>query len=95
MDALNLIRLDRVRELHVAGGSWSDGFYMDAHDGRVPEPVWDLLELTLSRAPGIAGVVFEILDEYVDRLGPDGIARELERARTIWRRFHPARDAAA
>jgi len=95
VDALNLIRLDRVRELHVAGGSWSDGFYMDAHDGRVPEPVWDLLELTLSRAPGIAGVVFEILDEYVDRLGPDGIARELERARTIWRRFHPARDAAA
>ena len=95
MDALNVIRLDRVRELHVAGGSWSDGFYMDAHDGRVPEPVWDLLELTLSRAPGIAGVVFEILDEYVDRLGPDGIARELERARTIWRRFHPARDAAA
>ena len=95
MDALNLIGLDRVRELHVASGSWSDGFYMDAHDGRVPEPVWDLLELTLSRAPGIAGVVFEILDEYVDRLGPDGIARELERARTIWRRFHPARDAAA
>jgi uncharacterized protein len=94
-DALNLIRLDRVHELHIAGGSWSDGFYMDAHDGRVPEPVWDLLELTLSRAPGIAGVVFEILDEYVDRLGPDGIARELERARTIWRRFHPARDGAA
>jgi len=38
--------------------------------------------------------VFEILDEYIERLGPDGIARELERARTIWRRHHAA-DAAA
>lgn len=87
--ALDRIRLDRVGEIHVAGGSWGDGFYMDAHDGRVPEEVWDLLEQTLSRAPWISGVVFEILDEYLDRLGPDGIAGELERARAIWRRHHP------
>lgn len=84
--ALDRIRLDRVGEIHVAGGSWCDGFYTDAHDGRVPEPVWDLLEETLSRAPQIPAVVFEMLDEHIDRLGPDGIARELECARTIWRR---------
>lgn len=87
--ALGRINLDRVGEIHVAGGSWRDGFYMDAHDGRVPEAVWDLLEQTLSRAPGIPAVVFEILDEYLDRLDPDGIAQVLERARTIWRRHHP------
>jgi uncharacterized protein len=90
---LNRITLDRVGEVHVAGGSWRDGFYMDAHDGRVPEPVWDLLEQTLSRAPWIPGVVFEILDEYLDRLGPDSIAGELERARTTWRRYHPMAEA--
>jgi hypothetical protein len=61
----------------------------------VPEPVWDLLEQTLSRAPWIPGVVFEILDEYLQRLGPDGIARELERVRTVWRRHHPVAEAAA
>ena len=55
--ALDRIRLVRVGEIHIAGGSWRDGFYMDAHDGRVPEPVWDLLEHTLSRAPCISGVV--------------------------------------
>jgi uncharacterized protein len=86
MSALDRIRLDRVGEIHVAGGSWCDGFYTDAHDGRVPEPVWDLLEETLSRAPHIPAVVFEMLDEYVDRLGADGIAGELQRARAIWRR---------
>ena len=87
--ALTRIPLDRVGEIHIAGGSWSDGFYMDGHDGRVPEPVWELLELTLSRAPWITGVVFEVLEEFVKRLGPDGIARELEWARIVWRRYHP------
>lgn len=88
-DALDRIRLDRVGEIHIAGGSWCDGFYTDAHDGRVPEPVWDLLEETLARAPQIPAVVFEILDEYVERLGPDGIAAELERARAVWLRRQP------
>jgi uncharacterized protein len=84
--ALDRIQLDRVGEIHVAGGSWREGFYTDAHDGRVPEPVWRLLEETLARAPWIPAVVFEMLDEYIDRLSPDDIAAELERARAIWRR---------
>jgi uncharacterized protein len=82
--ALDRIRLERVQEIHIAGGSWRDGFYTDAHDGAVPEQVWDLLEETLSRAAWIPAVVFEILDEYLDRFGPDQIATQLERARAIW-----------
>jgi uncharacterized protein len=93
--ALERVNLDAVGEIHVAGGSWRAGFYMDAHDGRVPEAVWELLEQTLSRSPGIPAVVFEILDQYLERLGADGIARELERARTIWRRNHPTAEALA
>lgn len=93
--ALERMPLDRVGEIHIAGGSWCEGFYMDGHDGRVPEPVWDLLERTLSRAPWITGVVFEVLEEFLKRLGPDGIARELEWARTVWRRHHPPREIAA
>ena len=84
--ALDRVPLDRVGEIHIAGGSWREGFYMDAHDGRVPEPVWDLLELALARAPVVSGVVFEILDEYLEHLGPDRISRELERARAAWKR---------
>ena len=93
--ALARIPMERVGEIHIAGGSWSDGFYMDGHDGRVPDTVWDLLEQTLSRAPWITGVVFEILEEFLDRLGADGIARELESARVVWQRHHPPRDEPA
>lgn len=76
--------LNRVVELHVAGGSWRDGFYMDAHDGRVPEQVWELLDYTLQRTPNVAGVVFEVLDEYAENLGIEMIAGELTRARMLW-----------
>lgn len=84
--AIDAMPLHRVVEIHIAGGSWRDGFWMDAHDGRVPEPVWELLEYTLPRSPNVAGVVFEILEEPAVRLGLEAIKDELMRARAIWRR---------
>jgi hypothetical protein len=92
-DAIRRMRLERVGEIHIAGGSWQDGFWVDAHDGRVPAPVWDLLEFTLPRAPNVGGIVFEVLGEYLSRLGVDGIAGELARARAIWRRCRLLQDA--
>jgi len=83
-EMINRLPLDRVIEIHVAGGSWRDGFWMDAHDGRVPEPVWKLLEYVLPLAPNVAGVVFELLEEHAVRLGPAAIEEELRRAWQIW-----------
>jgi uncharacterized protein (UPF0276 family) len=87
-DVINSLPLDRVIEIHVAGGSWRDGFWMDAHDGRVPEPVWELLEYVLPIAPNVAGVVFELLDEHAIRLGVAAIENELKRAWQIWDLSH-------
>jgi uncharacterized protein (UPF0276 family) len=89
--AIDRVAMDRVVEIHIAGGSWRNGFWMDAHDGRVPPSVWELLEYTLPRAPNVAGVVFEILDQYAPRLGVDAIVEELTRARTIWQRCRERR----
>ena len=87
-DVIDSLPLDRVIEIHVAGGSWRDGFWMDAHDGRVPEPVWELLEYVLPIAPNVAGVVFELLDEHAIRLGVAAIEKELQRAWQIWNLSH-------
>jgi uncharacterized protein (UPF0276 family) len=78
--------LERVLEIHIAGGSWQHGFWVDAHDGRVPEPVWELLDFALPRCPNLGGVVFELLDDHALRLGAGIIADELGRARKLWRR---------
>ena len=87
-DLIDRVNLDRVVEIHVAGGSWRDGYWMDGHNGRVPPPVWRLLEYTLLRAVNVAGVVFEVLDQFAPRLGRETITEELLRARAIWERCH-------
>jgi uncharacterized protein (UPF0276 family) len=76
--------LDRVIEIHIAGGSSRDGFWMDAHDGRVPERVWQMLEYTTPIVPQLAGVVFELLEQHAVSLGAEAITQELTRARAIW-----------
>ena len=90
--ALDRVFLNSVAELHVAGGSWNDGFWTDAHDGRVPDRVWELLEYVLPRCENAGGVVFELLEDHAVRLGPDAIGRELERVGRIWRRSRGAGD---
>ncbi|HVO23998.1 MAG TPA: DUF692 family protein [Candidatus Margulisiibacteriota bacterium] len=84
-EAIDRMNLDRVVEIHVAGGAWREGFWMDAHDGRVPKRVWELLEYTLPRGPNVCGVVFELLGENALRLGADAIAAEVDQARRMWR----------
>ncbi len=59
---------DRVRELHVSGGSWlpawdesSEAVRCDTHDQRVPPEVLDILRGALVRFPNVRVVVFERL----------------------------------
>jgi uncharacterized protein (UPF0276 family) len=85
-DALDRLRLDRVVEIHVAGGSSHDGFLLDSHSEVVPEPVWSLLEAVVPRAPHLAGIVFELLDEAFDNVGTEETCRQLRRVKQIWGR---------
>lgn len=77
---------DRVRELHVSGGSdlpaWGDGSAQvrcDTHDHRVPEPVFELLARALAVFPHVRVVVFE-------RLGGTLVAGEQAAFRDDFRR---------
>jgi uncharacterized protein len=84
--ALSRLRTDRVVQVHVAGGDTHRGFLMDVHSDVVPEPVWELLEWLMPRAPNLAGISYEILEEA--KLAPKTVVRQLEQARALWRR-HP------
>lgn len=61
--------LDRVVEMHVAGGTVKDldGFsYVD--DSHSPEPIpstWEIFEYVVERAPNLKAIVYEC--EYNDR----------------------------
>ena len=83
-DLLARLPLDRVVEVHVAGGEERDGLLLDSHSAAVPEAVWRLLGVVRADAPHLAGVTVEVLDLYADRLGPAGIAEQLCTARALW-----------
>ncbi|WP_441251310.1 DUF692 domain-containing protein [Kitasatospora sp. McL0602] len=92
---LDALPLDRVVEVHVAGGSWSGGMYHDWHDARVPEPVWEALEDLMSKSrPG--AVIVEVQGRAhsarTRELDPAEdaplILGDLERAAQIWDRVY-------
>lgn len=67
-ELLGLYPLERVREIHISGGSWEDSAQVpgrqirrDTHDEAVPEEVFQLLERTLPRCPNLKYVVLEQL----------------------------------
>jgi uncharacterized protein (UPF0276 family) len=84
--ALTRLRLDRVVEIHVAGGKLYDGFLLDSHSSAAPEPVWEALEWLMPRTPNLAGIVYEVLDleEAFRSVGTDGLASQLDRLRRVW-----------
>jgi uncharacterized protein (UPF0276 family) len=69
LDFENLIALyplDRVREIHISGGSWDTSALLpgkkirrDTHDDAVPEEVFALLQKSLGRCPNLKYVVLE------------------------------------
>jgi uncharacterized protein (UPF0276 family) len=51
--------LERVREVHVSGGSWSGDIRRDTHDGPVPEELFAWLPRVLAQCPRVEAVIFE------------------------------------
>lgn len=83
---LDQLDLAAVIEVHIANGSELGGMYADSHAGAPPEPVWDLLDDLVGRAPNLRGITFEFHDSYLPQIGFDGIADVITRARRAWER---------
>lgn len=81
---LSDIPLDRVIEIHLAGGCEYDGYWLDAHSGRVPEPVMQLAADVIPRLPNLRAVIFEVLPIFVSRMGLDQVQVQLEQLHQLW-----------
>ena len=84
LEVIDALPLDRVWEVHLAGGMELDGYTLDAHSGRVPDEVLALAAEIIPRLPNLGAVIFEILPEHLPVLGLDGVADELDRLRPLW-----------
>ena len=67
-EIIRLYPLDKVREIHISGGSWEDSttdigrkIRRDTHDDATPAEVFQLLEKTIDKCPNLKYVVLEQL----------------------------------
>jgi uncharacterized protein len=105
---LATIPLERVIVVHIAGGSWSRGFYHDWHDSKVPAPVWEMLQQVLETArPSAVILEFQGRAHHPDtrvltrEQDLELITADLSRAQRLWDHVygpgsrHSTRSAAA
>lgn len=90
---LDRLELEHVVEVHLASGFEHDGFYLDAHSGLTPEPVWALLERCLPRLTNLAGITFELFEDWIGGVDAAQLRGELVRMKDVWLR-RPGRRAA-
>lgn len=90
--ALEKLDMARVVEIHIAGGSQHKGFHLDVHSNHTPEPVWQLLQWVLTRAPNVKAVVYELLEQALDAVTEKGVCQNLERAHDCWREYRGTTD---
>ncbi len=79
---LNELPLERVWEVHLAGGLSQEGFWLDAHSGAVPEDLWPLIHDLPSRLPSLKVVNFEVYPSFLETQGLEVVVEELQRIRS-------------
>jgi hypothetical protein len=92
-DFLSQIPLDRVWEVHVAGGFERAGYWLDAHSGAAPIRLMDVVRRVLPRLPNLRAVIFEVLPEHLPNVGMAAVRQQLVDLQHVWRDL-PARPRA-
>jgi len=79
-EILGRMPLDRVVQVHLAGGYWAGGFFVDGHSHPVAEACWSLFR-TLAEACPIKACLIERDDNLPEDISP--LIAEVERVRGI------------
>lgn len=89
---LEELNCNHIREFHVAGGMLDSGFMTDIHIGLTAESTLELAHYVINEftPQNLEAITFEILDEFVDRVGEDEIVDELEKLKTTFHEKLPA-----
>ncbi len=80
---------ERIREVHIAGGSWSKGkkTYFDSHSSKTPKRAFELLELVMRRSDPELIVLERIYDPEAGTRQLDEIADDLAEINRINNRW--------
>jgi uncharacterized protein (UPF0276 family) len=77
--------LERVWEVHLAGGMNLNGLWLDAHCGPTPPDVLALLSRLMPRLPSLRAVVFELMPTRLSAAGIETVRQHLRAIGAICR----------
>lgn len=85
-EVMESLPLDRIWEIHLAGGESYEGYWLDAHSDLVPRPVINLCEQWLPKLENLGALVFEIMPNYVQakQLSPDQLIGQIQAMKSLW-----------
>lgn len=86
-DVVAALPLDRVCEIHLAGGLEKDGFWLDAHSGFVPPALFDLAADLAPDLPAVGAILFEIAEEHAAKVQMPALLRQIETLHRLWERL--------
>lgn len=75
--------LDRVWEVHLAGGFETGGFYLDAHVGAIDPELLELASQVIPTLPNVRAVIYEAVPASLAAQGGEGLRRVLEAVHVI------------
>ncbi len=81
---LDQIPLERVWEIHLAGGFEHRNYWVDSHSGAIPPEVRELCQKVLPRLPNLGALIFEIFPSYVPLAGLDRVREQLRWMHQTW-----------
>ena len=76
--------LDRVLEVHLAGGFEAQGFWLDAHHGPPEGELLALARRVLPRLPNLRALIWEAVPESLAALGVGGVRAILADLHRLW-----------
>lgn len=85
-DYIEQLPVERVWEIHVAGGYSHRGFWLDAHSGTVPADLMELAARIVPRLPNVKAIVFELFPSYFPKIGESAFRPQLEALHRLWDR---------
>ncbi len=81
---LQQIPLERVLEIHLAGGLELDGFYLDAHSGAIPNQLLQLTQEVIGSMPNVKAIIFEMFPSFVPVVGLELVKTQIDLVKALW-----------
>lgn len=76
--------LERVWEIHLAGGMSYRGYWLDSHSTHIEDELLRLAREVVDECPNLRAIVFEIMGQYVDDHAREPLRRDLHCLRSLW-----------